>query len=186
MKTWSWDCKTILTCENYSESEPRELTSFRFEFFLLMYNFCLVEYAWGEVQALLIVIPVEKREPCSITCNPAAIMARLTEQSLLYSENLTLPSVGFHSIYPLFWSSSYNWLTIPSFSFIFVHWLNFQLVCRKVQQHWCRRLVFLYIYFQFQEIVMTANMGCAECRQRVSQIVSKMTGEEFSVRMFWC
>ncbi|GMJ00401.1 HEAVY METAL ASSOCIATED PROTEIN 19 [Hibiscus trionum] len=28
----------------------------------------------------------------------------------------------------------------------------------------------------FQVIVMTANMGCAECRKRVSQVISKITG----------
>ncbi|KAK3224882.1 hypothetical protein Dsin_004744 [Dipteronia sinensis] len=28
----------------------------------------------------------------------------------------------------------------------------------------------------FQVIVMTANMGCAQCRQRVTQVVSKMSG----------
>ncbi|KAF5478483.1 hypothetical protein F2P56_005041 [Juglans regia] len=30
----------------------------------------------------------------------------------------------------------------------------------------------------FQVIVMTANMGCDRCRQRVSQVASKMTGLE--------
>ncbi|KAL5815191.1 hypothetical protein ACOSQ3_025987 [Xanthoceras sorbifolium] len=34
----------------------------------------------------------------------------------------------------------------------------------------------------FQVIVMTANMGCDQCRQRVSQLISKMTGlKEYTV-----
>ncbi|XVF51722.1 hypothetical protein PTKIN_Ptkin04bG0207500 [Pterospermum kingtungense] len=34
----------------------------------------------------------------------------------------------------------------------------------------------------FQVIVMTANMGCARCRERVSQVISKMTGlREYTV-----
>lgn len=36
------------------------------------------------------------------------------------------------------------------------------------------------IYFQFQVIVMNANMGCAQCRQRVTQVTSKIKGEEFN------
>ncbi|KAJ0049317.1 hypothetical protein Pint_15882 [Pistacia integerrima] len=32
----------------------------------------------------------------------------------------------------------------------------------------------------FQVIVMNANMGCAQCRQRVSQVTSKIKGEEFN------
>ncbi|KAI9174632.1 hypothetical protein LWI28_020359 [Acer negundo] len=34
----------------------------------------------------------------------------------------------------------------------------------------------------FQVIVITANMGCAQCRQRVTQVISKMTGlREYTV-----
>ncbi|XP_038996235.1 uncharacterized protein LOC120120770 [Hibiscus syriacus] len=34
----------------------------------------------------------------------------------------------------------------------------------------------------FQVIVMTANMGCSECRKRVSQVITKITGvREFIV-----
>ncbi|KAJ0106555.1 hypothetical protein Patl1_18500 [Pistacia atlantica] len=32
----------------------------------------------------------------------------------------------------------------------------------------------------FQVIVMNANMRCAQCRQRVSQVTSKIKGEEFN------
>ncbi|GLU05583.1 hypothetical protein SLE2022_226790 [Rubroshorea leprosula] len=37
---------------------------------------------------------------------------------------------------------------------------------------------------QFQVIVMTANMGCAQCRERVYEVISKTTGlREYTVDM---
>jgi copper chaperone CopZ len=48
-------------------------------------------------------------------------------------------------------------------------------------------------YPQVQVVVMSANMGCSHCRQRVANVVSKMNGEHkikstqivvYSVRLF--
>ena len=39
---------------------------------------------------------------------------------------------------------------------------------------------------QVQVVVMSANMGCSHCRQRVANVVSKMNGEHLQFEeMLW-
>lgn len=37
---------------------------------------------------------------------------------------------------------------------------------------------------QVQVVVMSANMGCSHCRQRVADVVSKMNGEHLHAEFF--
>lgn len=38
---------------------------------------------------------------------------------------------------------------------------------------------------QVQVVVMSANMGCSHCRQRVANVVSKMNGEHLLYHCPW-
>jgi hypothetical protein len=40
------------------------------------------------------------------------------------------------------------------------------------------------MHAQVQVVVMSANMGCSHCRQRVADVVSKMNGERLHAEFF--